>query len=113
MTIIAIAQAAQHLRSERTRLRKKHDYSLRELYRDTDGPGDHPLDKSQEQLDEAVRKAYGMKPSADPLRFLYDLNLALAAKETAKQPIAGPGLPAMFAALKEVISTDAVAVAES
>jgi hypothetical protein len=103
-----VAEAARRLRAERARLRQQHDYSLRELYRDTDGPGDHPLDDAQDALDDAVRKTYGMRANADPLRFLFDLNLLLAEKEQRKEAITGPGLPQAFAALANVHSEDAV-----
>ncbi|MBS0251299.1 MAG: class I SAM-dependent DNA methyltransferase, partial [Proteobacteria bacterium] len=106
--VIAIAKAARQLRSERTRLRDMHDYSLRDLYRDIDGPGDHPLDAAQDALDQAVRKAYGMRVNADPLRFLFELNLSLGQLEAAKSPITGPGLPKAFQGLQDVFSKDAV-----
>ena len=42
------------------------------------------------QLAAAVREAYGMKPKEDPLAFLLSLNLALAKKEEAGEPVTAP-----------------------
>jgi hypothetical protein len=69
------------------------NYSLRDLYRTLDQPGDNPLRDAHARLDSAVRAAYGMAEDADPLAFLLELNLACAAKEKACEKIAPPGLP--------------------
>ena len=60
-----------------------NNWSLRDLYRTLDLPGQNPLRDLQDALDDAVRAAYGMKPTADPLAFLLDLNHQLAAAEEA------------------------------
>lgn len=72
---------------------RKLDYSLRDLYRSLDQPGDSSLRDAHAELDAAVRVAYGMPAEADPLAFLLDLNLSLAAKEKAGEAITPPGLP--------------------
>src|ERR1051325_4243763 len=51
------------------------------------------LRDAQSALDSAVRAAYGMTETEDPLAFLLQLNLDLAAKEAKGQPITPPGLP--------------------
>jgi hypothetical protein len=71
----------------------KMGWSLRELYRTLDTPGTNPLRDAHAALDAAVRAAYGMPTKADPLAFLLELNLALAAKEATGKPITPPGLP--------------------
>ncbi len=68
-------------------------WSLRQLYRTLDEPGDNPLRTAQARLDTAVGTAYGMPAKADPLSFLLELNLACAAKEKAGGKITPPGLP--------------------
>lgn len=92
----AIAVAARKLRNVRRELCAQHGLSLRDLYRSAELPGVHPLDDAQDALDAAVRKAYGMKTKADPLKFLFDLNQDLADLEADGQPVAGPGLPKAF-----------------
>ena len=76
--VLSVAKAARAVRLIREQLCDKHELSLRELYRSTELPGVHPLDSSHEDLDVAVRKAYGAKKTADPLRFLFELNQKLA-----------------------------------
>jgi hypothetical protein len=102
----AIADASRRVRKVRGELRKKHGMSLRELYRSAELPGIHPLDAAHDELDAAVRKAYGMKPKADPLKFLFDLNQQLAASEAKGEPIVGPGLPNAFQSEKSLRSSD-------
>lgn len=70
----------------------KLKYSLRQLYRTLEQPGDNPLRDAHARLDTAVRAAYGMSEDADPLAFLLELNLACAAKEKAGEKIHPPGL---------------------
>ena len=69
-------------------------WSLRELYRTLETPGDNKLRAAHAALDSAVRAAYGMKPEEDILAFLLKLNLALSAREAKGEPITPPGLPA-------------------
>lgn len=89
----AVAAAAVNLRSVRRSLMIKHKLSLRELYRSLEQPGQHPLKSVQEELDLAVRAAYGFSPKADILGSLLKLNTAIANAEGAGTPVTGPGLP--------------------
>jgi SAM-dependent methyltransferase len=91
--IEAIAKAAVALRAFRRETMRKLNYSLRDLYRTLDQPGDNPLRDAHACLDAAVRAAYAMSENADPLAFLLELNLACAAKEKAGEKITPPGLP--------------------
>ena len=72
---------------------EKLNYSLRDLYRTLEQPGDNPLREAHARLDAAVRAAYGMPADADPLAFLLELNLACAGREKAGEKITPPGLP--------------------
>jgi hypothetical protein len=72
---------------------RKLNYSLRDLYRTLEQPGDNSLRDAHARLDAAVRAAYGMADDVDPLAFLLELNLACAAKEKAGEKITPPGLP--------------------
>ena len=67
--IKAVAVAAVALRAKRDELRGKHKLSLRELYRSLELPADHPLKEVHAVLDGAVRNAYGMSATAEPLAF--------------------------------------------
>ncbi len=89
----AVADAAVSLRALRREVMAKNEWSLRDLYRTLDLPGKNPLRDAQDQLDTAVRAAYGMKPKADPLAFLLALNKDVAARETAGEGVTAPGLP--------------------
>lgn len=91
--IKAVAKAAVALRALRRETMRKLNYSLRDLYRTLDQPGDNPLRDAQARLDVAVRAAYGMTEDADPLSFLLKLNLACATKEKDGKQITRPGLP--------------------
>ena len=45
---------------------RKLNYSLRDLDRTLEQPGDNPLRDAHARLDAAVRAAYGMPDDADP-----------------------------------------------
>jgi hypothetical protein len=85
---------------------------LRDLYRSLEEPGANPLRDAHARLDTAVRAAYGMPASADPLAFLLELNLALAEKEKKGEPITPPGLPLPPADHAAYITDDCVNIAQ-
>jgi len=87
---------------------EKNNWSLRELYRTLELPGENRLRDAQAVLDSAVRRAYGMDDAEDVLAFLLKLNLALAAKESKKQTITPPGLPSCVKSPAEFITDDCV-----
>lgn len=107
-SIKEVAEAGRTLREVRRKLMAKHNLSFRELYRGVELPGEHPLKVAVENLDVAVRKAYGMKKSADDLTFIFDLNQAVAAREAAGEPILGPGLPSYINDRDQFVSDDAI-----
>lgn len=110
--IEAVADAAVSLRQLRRDLMDKHNLSLRELYRSLEAPGASPLKNAQEKLDHAVRDAYGMGKSDDPLAFLLDLNQTVANKEDAGQAVVGPGLPPVVKDRKKLVTHDCIRVAK-
>src|SRR5438132_402335 len=77
--IAEVAAAAVALRRLRREIMGKLGYSLRELYRTPEEPGANPLCDAHARLDAAVRAAYAMPTTTDPLAFLLALNLDLAA----------------------------------
>ena len=105
-----VAKAAVALRHLRNTLKAKHNLSLRELYRTLELPGAHPLKTAHLVLDQAVREAFGMKKSGDPLPFLLDLNSKVAAAETAKKAVTGPGLPSVIKVRSKFTTKDCVKI---
>ena len=94
-----------HLRRE---VMAAHGWSLRALYRTLDEPGDNPLRTAHARLDTAVRAAYEMAKTADPLAFLLALNLNLATKEKAGEKITPPGLPLPESERLALVSSDCI-----
>ena len=101
-----VARAAVSLREMRRALRAKHNLSLRDLYRSLENPGDHPLKYAHDELDEAVRSAYGMEKDDDPLAFLLNLNLEIADPKGGS--VQGPGLPASVSDRTPFVTGDCI-----
>jgi restriction-modification enzyme MmeI-like protein len=108
--ITAVAEAAVALRALRDEIRRKLKYSLRDLYRTLEEPGDNPLRAAHARLDAAVRAAYGMAEDADPLAFLLELNLTCAAKEKVGEKVTPPGLPLPAEEHREFVTDDRITV---
>jgi SAM-dependent methyltransferase len=108
--IRAVADAARALRALRSETMQGNGWSLRELYRTLETPGENPLRDAHAALDTAVRAAYGMKEKDDILAFLLKLNLELADKESKKESITPPGLPSFVPKPADFVSEDCVAV---
>ena len=104
----AVADAAVSLRQLQRQIMAENDWSLRELYRTLDLPGQNPLKTAQDKLDGAVRVAYGMKAKDDPLAFLLALNADLADREATMKPVVGPGLPPVIKAPAPFITGDCI-----
>ena len=106
--IRAVAEAARALRTLRREIMDANNWSLRELYKSLETPGENRLRTAHEKLDVAVRAAYGMKPDEDILAFLLKLNLELAAQEAKGEKITPPGLPAFYPDPKELVTADCI-----
>ena len=87
---------------------KENGWSLRGLYRTLEQPGANPLRDAHDQLDAAVRAAYGMKARQDPQAFLLALNGELAAREEAGKDVTPPGLPPAVTDPGPFVTTDCV-----
>lgn len=107
-----VAAAAVKLRQLRRKVMTENQWSLREIYRTLDLPGDNPLRKAHAELDAAVREAYGMKAKEDPLQFLLELNFAVAEREAKGLLVIAPGLPPVVTNPKEFITDDCVRMPE-
>lgn len=108
--IRAVAEAARALRALRREIMDANGWSLRELYRSLELPGENRLRDAHAALDAAVRAAYGMSAGEDILAFLLKLNLALADKEKNGEAITAPGLPGFVEAPAEFVTADCVTV---
>ncbi len=106
--IRAVADAALALRKLRHEIMQANGWSLRELYKSLETPGENRLRDAHAALDAAVRAAYGMKPDEDILAFLLKLNLELADKEAKGEPITPPGLLAFYPNPKELVTEDCI-----
>ncbi len=105
-----VAAEAVVLRTLRREVMTKLGYSLRTRYRTLEEPGANPLRDAHARLDAAVRAAYAMPKDADPLAFLLALNLELAAKEKAGEPITPPGLPLPESERAAFVTADCITV---
>jgi hypothetical protein len=110
--IRAVAEAAVALRKLRHEIMQSNGWSLRELYKSLETPGENRLRDAHAALDAAVRAAYGMKPAEDILAFLLKLNLELAAKEAKGEPITPPGLPKYYPDPKKLVTDDCIKPAD-
>ena len=106
--IRAVSESARALRNLRHEIMDANDWSLRELYKSLETPGENRLRAAHAALDAAVRAAYGMKSNEDILAFLLKLNLELADKESKGKPITPPGLPAFVPEPESFVSRDCV-----
>ncbi len=106
--IRTVAEAGIELRAFRREIMLANKWSLRDLYRTLEAPGDNPLRTVHAALDTAVRRAYGMKDNEDILAFLLKLNLELADKESKDEPITPPGLPASITNPQDFVTADCV-----
>jgi hypothetical protein len=105
--IRVVAEAARALRQLRREIMDNNGWSLRELYKSLETPGENRLRAAHAALD-AVRAAYGMKPDEDILAFLLKLNLELAEKETKGESITPPGLPKFFPDPQTLVTDDCI-----
>ncbi len=106
--IRAVAEAACALRTLRREIMGANGWSLRELYKSLETPGENRLRTAHATLDTAVRAAYGMKPDEDILAFLLKLNLELAETEAKGERITPPGLPPNYPDPRELVTEDCI-----
>lgn len=105
---IAVAEASSKLRNVRRSIIQKSSSCLRDVYRDLEIPGNHVLKNIQDELDDAVRNAYGMKSEDELLQFLFELNQWAFKREQSGKDVTGPGVPNGVDKSKVVISHDCV-----
>jgi hypothetical protein len=103
--VIAVAQAARHIRALRAELVRSGG-GLRAVYRLLELPGHHPLKDAHAALDAAVRKAYGFGEHDAGLEALLELNHAIAESTRLREAVQRPGIPECFLTPTELVSID-------
>lgn len=106
--VIAVADAAVHLRRTRDVTLKNAAGGLRALYRTLDLPGRNPLRDAHASLDAAVLKAYGFDPKGDVLEQLLRLNKIVAGRIERGEPVNPPGIPPALAGRVRLVSQDCI-----
>ncbi len=102
----AVASAAQQVREVRSRAIRAAGGGLRDLYRAIELSGKHPLRTAHEELDDAVRQAYGMARNAEELAFLFEVNRSVDEAIKAGKVVERPGLPSCIADCGLFVSQD-------
>ena len=90
-SVSAVASAALDVQRVRREALEHVRGGLRALYRTLEQPGRSPLKDAHAALDAAVLSAYAFSPKKDLLQQLLDLNRAVAAAESASEPVTPPG----------------------
>jgi hypothetical protein len=78
------------------------------VYRTLELPGKNPLKDAHAALDAAVLAAYGVSPKKDLLAQLLALNLDVAARIDAGQPVTSPGVPPCYPDPKRLVTEDCI-----
>ena len=106
----AVADAGRNLHEfRRARMAESgSSLSLRDIYRTLDEPGDNPLRDLHNALDAAVLDAYGFAPNADLLEQLLGLNLEVAARVDAGEPVTAPGIPPNYPNPSDLVSAGCI-----
>ena len=106
--IDAVAEAGREVRRIRNDALGKMKGGLRAVYRTLELPGKNPLKAAHAALDAAVMKAYGFSRRKDLLKQLLDLNLAVAARIEAGDPVTAPGVPPDYPNPAQLITDDCI-----
>jgi hypothetical protein len=104
--VARVADASRKLRIVRRKAMDEANLSLRELYQLSELPGENSVKAAHAELDAAVRLAYGMQATGDPLSFLLALNSKVALLEDEGATVQGPGLPSGIKNADRLISKD-------
>lgn len=106
--IDAVAEAGQEVRRVRADALTKIKGGLRALYRTLELPGKNPLKDAHAALDRAVLDAYGFSSKKDLLAQLLALNLDVARREKAGEPVTAPGVPPDYPDPARLITADCI-----
>ena len=110
--IDAVAAAGREVRRVRADALTKIKGGLRAVYRTLELPGKNPLKDAHATLDAAALDAYGfstrVENASDLLAQLLELNLAVAARIDAGQPVTAPGIPPDHTDRDALVTTDCI-----
>ena len=104
----AVAEAGRQVRRVRVDALSKVEGGLRAVYRLLELPGKNPLKEVQDALDGAVLAAYGFSPKKDILAQLLALNLEVARREAAGEPVTAPGIPTGYPEPARLVTEDCI-----
>jgi hypothetical protein len=111
--IEAVAAAGCEVRRVRAAALLKIKGGRRALYRTLELPGANPLKDAHAALDTAVLSAYGFDANKDLLAQLLALNLEVAQRIEAGQPVTAPGIPASYPGATKLVTQDCIAPKEA
>lgn len=103
-----IAAAAKVIRQTRQQVLDTNGGGLRDMYRVLELPGKHALRDAHEELDAAVRQAYGISQRDEGLRRLMELNHWVGQRIDENASVERPGLPRSISDPKRYISDDSL-----
>ena len=103
-----MAEAGRQVRRVRADALTKIKGGLRAVYRLLELPGKNPLKDAQAALDAAVLAAYGFSPKKDLLAQLLALNLEVARREEAGEPVTAPGIPPGYPDPARLVTEDCI-----
>jgi hypothetical protein len=106
--IDAVAEAGRAVRRVRAEALLKIKGGLRAVYRTLELPGKNPLKDAHAALDAAVLAAYGFARGGDILAQLLALNLRVAGRERAGEPVTAPGIPIGHPDPSRLVSDDCI-----
>ncbi len=106
--IDAIANAGREVRRIRTEVFSKVHGGLRTIYRALELPGRNSLKEAHAALDTAVLAAYSFSPKKDLLTQLLTLNLEVARREEAGEPVTAPGVPPDYPDPARLVTDDCI-----
>jgi hypothetical protein len=104
----AVAEAGREVRRVRDDALKQVKGGLRAVYRTLELPGKNPLKDVHAALDAAVMAAYGFSPKRDLLAQLLKLNLDVAARIDAGEPVTAPGVPPTYPDPARLVTDDCI-----
>jgi hypothetical protein len=81
---------------------------LRAVYRTLELPGKNPLKDAHAALDSAVLAAYRFSPKKDLPAQLLALNLDVARREEAGEPVTAPGIPPGYPNPARLVTDDCI-----
>jgi hypothetical protein len=104
----AVAKAGCEVRRVRADTLTKIKGGLRAVYRTLELPGKNPLKDAHAALDSAVLAAYRFSPKKDLPAQLLALNLDVARREEAGEPVTAPGIPPGYPNPARLVTDDCI-----